>query len=240
MLSSLILIASTLLLPVPLDDAAVIAAQSPIYPVATCVISGEALGGMGEVVNVVQDGRLVKLCCEGCVKKLAADPAAAMAKLDQAVIADQRADYALDVCAVSGEAFGGEMGEPIEIVVAGRYIKLCCKGCVKSVRSDTPAVLAKVDAAALAAQRKAYPLTTCPISDEPLGDTAVEVMVGTTLVNVCCKDCKRKMATDPTPGLMALAKASAARGDAARAKVLEARAARTDVTNLPVPSARGR
>lgn len=54
------------------------------YPVGYCVVSGETLGAMGDGVEVVVDGRTVKLCCDACVSKLRRDPAKYLAILDNA------------------------------------------------------------------------------------------------------------------------------------------------------------
>jgi hypothetical protein len=208
-LTTILLLAS---LPLPPGDEEIIAAQTPLYPLATCVVSGEPLGGMGEVLDVVHDGRLVKLCCKGCVKKLAADGDAVVAKLDAAAIAAQKPDYPLDVCLVSGEAFGGDMGDPIEMVHEGRFVKLCCGGCKKGMARDADALLAKLDAATMAAQRERYPLATCSISGEALDDDAVEVLYGTKLVKLCCKGCVKRFHKDPQSTLDLLAAASTRRG----------------------------
>lgn len=65
-----------------LNDA-VVAAQGPEYPLQTCVVSGEELGGdMGEPIDYVLGNRLVRLCCKGCQKKIAKDPLSFLAKLD--------------------------------------------------------------------------------------------------------------------------------------------------------------
>ena len=70
-------------------DQAVIAAQGPAYPIQTCVVSGEELGGeMGEPIDYVLGNRLVRLCCKGCKKKVAADPLSYLAKLDQAAMGE--------------------------------------------------------------------------------------------------------------------------------------------------------
>ena len=50
-------------------DAAIIAAQLPSYPLNVCPISGEELGGMGDPINLVVEGKLVRVCCNGCVKR---------------------------------------------------------------------------------------------------------------------------------------------------------------------------
>lgn len=50
-------------------------------PLSTCVVSGEALGSMGQPIIIHQEGVEVRLCCKGCVKKFNADPAKYLEKL---------------------------------------------------------------------------------------------------------------------------------------------------------------
>jgi hypothetical protein len=63
------------------------------YPLTTCVVSGEDLGGdMGDAVDYTykQDGqpdRLVRLCCEKCVPKFEKDPAKYLKLIDDAAAA---------------------------------------------------------------------------------------------------------------------------------------------------------
>lgn len=45
------------------------------YPSKTCPVSGEALGSMGDPITVAVGNHLVKLCCAGCAKGVAKDPA---------------------------------------------------------------------------------------------------------------------------------------------------------------------
>ncbi|MEQ8821043.1 MAG: hypothetical protein RLY93_12440 [Sumerlaeia bacterium] len=66
-----------------LDEAA-IEKQTAGYPLDTCVVSGQPLDSMGGAVNVVLANQLVKLCCAGCEKKVEANPAATLAKIDAA------------------------------------------------------------------------------------------------------------------------------------------------------------
>lgn len=68
-------------------DAAVIAQQSERYPLTTCPISGEALGSMGDAINVVYAGRLVKFCCAMCVPRFEKDPMQTIEKIDAAWMA---------------------------------------------------------------------------------------------------------------------------------------------------------
>jgi hypothetical protein len=45
------------------------------YPVETCLVSGEKLGGMGKPYVFVHKGQEVKLCCKSCLKDFQKDPA---------------------------------------------------------------------------------------------------------------------------------------------------------------------
>ena len=51
------------------------------YPLSTCVVSGEALGSMGQPIVIDHEGVEVRLCCKGCVKKFNDDPAKYLEKL---------------------------------------------------------------------------------------------------------------------------------------------------------------
>lgn len=45
------------------------------YPLKTCVVSDEKLGGHGKPVKVTADGTDVWLCCKSCVKDFNKEPA---------------------------------------------------------------------------------------------------------------------------------------------------------------------
>ena len=68
-----------------LDDA-IIAAQKPGYPLETCVVSGEPLktSEMGDPVDYVYHNRLVRFCCNMCVKAFNKNPDKFLAKIDEA------------------------------------------------------------------------------------------------------------------------------------------------------------
>ena len=54
------------------------------YPLDTCPVTGAKLGSMGEPIDVEVKGRVVKVCCGGCVDKVKADPDKYIAMLDAA------------------------------------------------------------------------------------------------------------------------------------------------------------
>ena len=55
------------------------------YPLKTCIVSGEELGGdMGKPVLMEYKGRTIQLCCKDCVKKFNAEPEKYIKVLDEA------------------------------------------------------------------------------------------------------------------------------------------------------------
>lgn len=128
-------------------DKAMIAQQLPFYPLKTCVVSGKELGSMGEPRQIVYRNRLVLLCCEKCEPKFLENSGKYIADLDAAVVAAQMPKYPLETCLVSGDEFGGEMGDPVPFVAGNRLIKMCCDGCAKKIRKDPLLYYGKLDKA---------------------------------------------------------------------------------------------
>jgi len=54
------------------------------YPLTTCVVSHDSLGGMGETVDAMYDGRLIRFCCKGCVKSFNKNPEKYLKEIDSA------------------------------------------------------------------------------------------------------------------------------------------------------------
>ena len=126
------------------------------------------------------------------------DSAKYIAEIDAKMIEQQNEAYALETCPISGKALDSK-GEPLDIVVANRQVKLCCGGCEASARSDVAATIAKLDEAVIAAQSENYEYTTCPISGKELGShgDAVNLVVANRLIKVCCADCNDPVLADP-------------------------------------------
>lgn len=127
-------------------DKTIVASQMPFYPTEKCLVSGEELGSMGKPVDMVWNNRLVRLCCKGCVKTFTKNPAAVVAKLDEAVKEAQRKDYPIEICPVSDEKLGG-MGEPTEIVAGNRLVRFCCAGCEGEFYKNPGEIIGMLDEA---------------------------------------------------------------------------------------------
>lgn len=125
-------------------DAAIIKDQGPIYPLKISVVTGKDLPE--KPYEFVHGNRLVRLGTEAEKAEFLKDPKTYLSKLDQAVVAAQGTDYPLKTCPVSKEELGG-MGEPVNVVVAGRLVRLCCNGCKKDLLKDPMKYIEAIDAA---------------------------------------------------------------------------------------------
>lgn len=168
------------------------------YTLGTCPVSGEKLGSMGDAVVLIQDGKEIRLCCEGCKKKFDANAEALVKEIDAKLIADQESHYPSKTCINSGAELkdGG-----VSFVVGNRLVKTCCAKCEAKVKADPVAFLAKLDQQVIDAQKADYKATVCPISGEALGDKAVDIVVANRLVKLCCEGCKKGVDKDPTAAL---------------------------------------
>ncbi len=165
-----------------------------VYPFATDPVTGAALGE--KPVIYTHQGRELRFADEQSLAQFKKDPAPVLAKIDEKIITSQLKDYPLDNCPVTGEKLG-TMGEPVNLVVNNRLIRLCCKGCIKKANTNYADVVKKLDAAIIAKQLPTYPLKTCVVSGDSLGDDATNVVVGTTLVRFCCNDCIKSFEKNP-------------------------------------------
>lgn len=65
-------------------DDAIVAKEKDTYPLTTCVVSGEKLGGMGDPVDYVYQNQLVRFCCKNCIPTFTKEPAKYMAMITAA------------------------------------------------------------------------------------------------------------------------------------------------------------
>lgn len=189
-----------------------------LYPTTKCLVSGEELDADAKTFQV--EGRTFRTCCNKCKAKVEKAPAEYLKKLDEVSMKTQLAHYPLGTCVISGEKLGG-MGEPVQLMLDGTLVQLCCKNCTKKATANPGAMAQKVRDAAYKAQLATYPLQTCLVSGEKLGDDSKSVMFGTALVRFCCKDCVAKFEENPTKyleQLHAAAKKAEPKKDAAPGK----------------------
>ena len=88
-IKSILLLASALLSASLLGFAADSKKQPDTYPLTTCVVSDEKLGGHGDYITYThkeagKPDRAIRLCCDGCIDDFKKEPVKFLAKLDAA------------------------------------------------------------------------------------------------------------------------------------------------------------
>lgn len=171
-------------------------AGSP-YLLSTDAMSGAVIPA-GKAIVKNHGGREFRFASEANWKTFEAAPDKYVAAVDKAMADAQRPLYPLEVCAVSGEKLGS-MGDPVDLVVDNRLVRLCCAGCVGKAKASPAAAFKKIDEAVIKAQKMSYPTKMCVVSDEPLGSMGdpVELVAGTRLVRLCCQSCVDQFNADP-------------------------------------------
>lgn len=109
------------------------------YPLETCVVSNEKIGGMGDAFVFAQEGQEIQLCCKSCKKDFDKEPAKFMAKITEAN--KKVKPSKLDTCVVSDEKLGADAPA---VVYKGQEVKFCCKDCAKEFKKNTAKYAAKV------------------------------------------------------------------------------------------------
>lgn len=168
--------------------------KGDVWPLNTCVVSGEELGGMGEPIVKVYDGREVRYCCNGCVKTFEKSKESFLEKADAKIIELQAANYPLDTCLNSGEKLDGNA---VQGVVGNRLVKTCCKNCLAALQKDPAAAVAKLDKAVIEKEKAAYKGDTCPVSGHKIDGDGVDMVIAGTYVKLCCADCKAGALKNP-------------------------------------------
>jgi len=173
------------------------------YPLTTCPVSGAALENGG--VAKEYDGREVRFCCPGCPASFEEDVEASLAKVDEAIIEDQKPVYPIEACVVMEHDM--DLEGATWFVADNRAFATCCASCARKVKAE-PAEFAKaLDEAAKEKQAADYPLDTCVVAGADLGENPVEFVVAGRLMRTCCAGCAGKAKAEPASFLAKLSEA---------------------------------
>lgn len=172
--------------------------EGDLYTLDTCPVSGEKLGGKGDPVKFVHEGREVRFCCAGCVDKFKKDPAGYWSKIDARMEEEQMERYPLDTCLISGEELDDSA---VDVVANNRLLRFCCDKCAKEFEKEPAKYLAKLDAAVIAKQTAGYPFDTCMVAGEKFGEHGMghghDMVVANRLVKFCCQGCTGQFNENP-------------------------------------------
>ena len=132
-------------------DKKIIKAQMPYFPTGNCVVmtsepmaAPDSPEAMTDGQNVVIGNRLYRFCCKACVRKFKKNQEKYDEMLMKRIIQQQSKSYPLEVCVISGRAYGPN---PNQIVVANRMVRTCCAGCSNRVKQNPAQYIAVLDRA---------------------------------------------------------------------------------------------
>lgn len=139
----------------------------------TCpVLDGSRLGSMGMPVKLTLAGKTVFICCPSCEEKAKADTSRTLARTEElrrgkkpppkkAASAEEEAEIRAELakltaadkplaeaqryCPVTDERLGS-MGVPRKLLLDGKPVFVCCKGCDEKAKAEPAVMLAKVEA----------------------------------------------------------------------------------------------
>ena len=94
--------------------------------------------------------------------------------------------YPLAKCPLSGKALSADSPSAVK---DGREFKFCWNDCKGKLETDAASVISKADTAIIEKEKAAYPLDTCIMSGEKLGDKSVDAVINNRYVKFCCADC---------------------------------------------------
>lgn len=201
-------------------------AQPDTKPVnAMCPVGKEPI--VPSAGTVEYKGKTIGICCPGCGKQFLAwdEPrkdefislAAAHREPGQDHSGHAAADpaireadpgptypYTLDSCPVGGKL--GSMGDPVVKVYDNREVRFCCAACIDEFEANRARYWGEIDVKIVEQQLIHYPINTCIVTGEKLGDGAVNHVHNNRLVRLADADAVAVFKTDPAKHLDALDK----------------------------------
>jgi YHS domain-containing protein len=126
-------------------DEKIIKDQAPLYPLKTSVVTGKDLPE--KPFEFVYGNRLIRVGAQSEKADFLKDPKRYVKDLDKAVVAAQGKDYPLKACPVSHDELAGEKDENVDVVLAGRLVRLCCKDCKNDIEKEPAKFIAAIDQA---------------------------------------------------------------------------------------------
>ncbi|BAM05391.1 hypothetical protein [Phycisphaera mikurensis] len=180
-----------------------------VYPLPNDPVSGEPLAGVDQPVYRTHEGRRFHFATEESAEAFAAAPGDFVPAVDEELIATQSENYPMDTCPVTGEPLDS-MGEPVDVLLGHRLVKLCCGGCKGQAMADPEASIEKLDAAVVAEQGPGHAAETCPVTEMELGSMGepVDFVFAGELVRFCCGGCTSKFLANPAEYLQKLEEAA--------------------------------
>jgi YHS domain-containing protein len=122
------------------------------YPLDYCIVSGTKLDSTGEPIIKTYNGREIRFSSEESRALFEKDQTKYTKKLDEAIVAKEKAGYPLKTCVISGERLEhSALGEPVDFIYNNHLVRLCCTMCLATFKKNPDRYLKKINDAYCAA-----------------------------------------------------------------------------------------
>ncbi len=192
---------------------------------AMCPIGKEPI--VPSAGTVEYKGNTIGLCCPGCGKQFLAwnesrkeefvtlavahrEPGHDHTEHDaKAPVAGEAAPgptypYTLTDCPVGGPL--GSMGDPVVKVFDNREVRFCCAGCIDEFEANQAKYWGEIDAKIVEQQLMHYPIETCIVTGDKIGDDTINHVHNNRLVRLANAEAAAAFKADPAKHLEALDK----------------------------------
>ncbi len=166
------------------------------YSLAVCGMCGTRLGARGESIEIIHQGRPLRVCSHSCKIIFESNPAAGLARFDAAMLADQRPYYPARASLVTGRPLAEDA---VEFIWGNRMFVAADARERARIEADPPRYLRVLDQRILDAQRPSYGMPNkCPVQGDILeGDPVIDIVVASRMVRLCCPRCVRMVRVRP-------------------------------------------
>lgn len=164
------------------------------YPLRNCVILECPLED--EIETIFVGDREIRVCCEQCVGTFNDSQDSWIEVVDEQLIAQQAPFYPLQRCVVDGKPLGDFSA--IDFLRNNRLFRCCSQECCQAIEQQPTKYFDLLNKAVVKQQKPEYPLATCVVSEERLGENAIDYVVGNQLVRLADSD--QIEAFDENPG----------------------------------------
>ena len=170
------------------------------YYLNQCAVSGNDLTPVAKPIVFDYEGRQLRCGSEANISTFKADPQKYLKEVDAKMIADQKRHYPLNTDVVDGKKLDGSAGQPIDFIYNNRLVRVSSPASEAAFKKDPAKYLKLIDAAVIAKQKPHYPLTTCVVTGQKIGEpgmTPVDMVYANRLVRFCCADCIKEFDKNP-------------------------------------------
>lgn len=158
-----------------------LSSPSDPYPLDQCVVCDSDLDENSEFLDF--DGREIRVCGNlDCGAQFSNETDRWMAEVDQKIVEQEKPFYPLTTCVVTGDSL--ETVGAVDFILFNRLFLLSGETSCDAVQENPEKYFSLLNKAVIEKQKSNYPLDKCIVSEQPLGEKAIDYVVANQLVRL--------------------------------------------------------